>query len=59
MDYPRIVFVRCRKYKLKMNPSCSFGVPFEKFLGFTIHKKGIDLDPVNPNAIQDTEPPNT
>ena len=49
----RRVFDRCRKYKLRMNPlKCAFGVSAEKFLGFIVHRKGIDLDPTKVKAIQ-------
>lgn len=42
------VFIRCRQYKLWMNPLIyGFGVHFEKFLGFIIQRKRIDLDPAN------------
>ena len=41
------VFERCRAYKLRMNPlKCMFGVASGKFLGFVVHHKGIDVDPV-------------
>ena len=44
----RKVFYRCRLYKLKMNPlKCAFGVSVGKFLGFLVHNRGIDVDPVN------------
>ena len=40
------VFERCRAFKLRMNPlKCAFGVSFEKFLGFVVHNRGIDVDP--------------
>lgn len=31
---------------------CASDVYFNKFLGFTVHRKGIDLDPAKANAIQ-------
>lgn len=35
-----------------MNPSeVCFGVSFRKFLRFTVHKKGINLDPTKAKAI--------
>jgi hypothetical protein len=36
---------RMRRYGLKMNPlKCEFGVSISKFLGFIIHKHGIEID---------------
>lgn len=37
-----------------MNPlKCAFGVSSDKFLGFTIQRKGTNIDPTKPKAIQD------
>ena len=34
------------QYELKKNSlKCAFGVSAEKFLGFIIHEKGIEIDP--------------
>ena len=42
----RKIFERCRLYKLKMNTlKCAFGVTTNKFLGFLVHQRGIDIDP--------------
>jgi len=50
------VFERCRTFKLRMNPlKCAFGVSSEKFLGFLVHSRGIDVDP----AIATMKPPAT
>lgn len=39
------VFTKCRQYNLRRNPlKFAFDVSLEKFLGFIIHKKGIDLN---------------
>ena len=36
-----------------MNPlKCAFGVASGKFLGFVVHRKGIDVDPAKAQAIQ-------
>ena len=52
------VFDRCRKYRLRMNPlKCAFGVSAGKFLGFVVHRKGIDLDPAKVKAIQSMPSP--
>ena len=49
------VFERCRAYKLRMNPlKCMFGGASRKFLGFVVHRKGIDVDLVKVQAIQST-----
>lgn len=41
-----------------MNPfKCAFSSSLGKFLGFTLHGKGINLDSAKANAIQDMEPP--
>jgi hypothetical protein len=54
------VFKRCRLYKLKMNPlKCAFGVSAGKFLGFLVHQRGIDVDPVRASAIATMKPPTT
>jgi len=50
------VFERCKAFKLRMDPlKCAFGVSFEKFLGFVVHSRGIDVDP----AIATMRPPAT
>ena len=37
------VFERCRANKMKMNPlKCAFGVSAGKFLGFVVHRNGIE-----------------
>jgi hypothetical protein len=42
----RLAFEKMRRYKLQMNPlKCAFGVSAEKFLGFIVHEKGIEIDP--------------
>ena len=47
-----LVFERCRKYKLHMNPmKCAFGVSAGKFLGFLIHHRGISVDPAKATTI--------
>jgi hypothetical protein len=54
------VFERCQLYKLKMNPiKCAFGVSAGKFLGFLVHQRGIDVDPVRAFAIATMKPPTT
>ena len=52
------VFERCRAFKLRMNPlKCAFGVSSGKFLGFLVHRKGIDVDPAKTTTIATMRPP--
>ena len=56
----RKLFKRLRKFQLKLNPAqCTFGVRFEKLLGFVVSKKGIEIDLDKVRAIQDLPPPRT
>ena len=58
LDHLRAIFVRCRKYKLKMNPmKCAFGVSAGRFLGFKVHKGGISADEEKIRAIQEIKTP--
>ena len=53
----RKVFERCRVFKLRMNPlKCAFGVSSGKFLGFLVHSRGIDVDPVKATTIATMRP---
>jgi hypothetical protein len=48
------------KYQMKLNPSkCSFGVHFDKFLGFMVSQRGIEANPDKIKAILDMLPPKT
>ncbi|KAL0306900.1 UNVERIFIED_CONTAM: hypothetical protein Sradi_6107300 [Sesamum radiatum] len=48
----RKVFERLRRYQLKMNPSkCAFGVTSEKFLGFIVRQRGIEIEQAKIDAI--------
>lgn len=38
---------------------CVFGLSLGKYLAFTVHMKGIDLDLAKAKAILDMEPPTT
>uniref|UniRef100_A0A2N9I4L9 Integrase catalytic domain-containing protein n=1 Tax=Fagus sylvatica TaxID=28930 RepID=A0A2N9I4L9_FAGSY len=43
-----------------MNPlKCAFGVSAGKFLGFLVHRRGIDVDPARSSAIATMKPPTT
>ncbi|KAL0440126.1 UNVERIFIED_CONTAM: Transposon Tf2-12 polyprotein [Sesamum latifolium] len=48
----RKVFEHLRRYQLKMNPSkCSFGVTSEKFLGFIVRQRVIEIEQAKIDAI--------
>ena len=54
------VFLRCRKYKIFLNPlKCIFCVPAGRLLGFIISHKGITVDPLKVQAILDLPIPQT
>ena len=56
----RKLFERLRKYELKLNPAkCSFGVKFEKLLGFMVSNRGIEVDHDKVRAIQSIPSPKT
>lgn len=56
----RKVFKLCRLFKLRMTPlKCAFGVFARKFLGFLVHSRGIDVDPVKATAIVTMKLPST
>ncbi|XP_058208205.1 uncharacterized protein LOC131321220 [Rhododendron vialii] len=58
VDYLRQVLMRMRQYKLKMNAmKCAFGVTAGNFLGFLVHKKGIEVDKDKAKAIIEAQPP--
>jgi len=60
LDHLRKSFERMRKYGLKMNPlKCAFGVSAGDFLGFVVHKKGIEINESKIKAILDTKPPSS
>src|ERR1044072_772339 len=53
-------FERMQKYGLKMNPlKCAFCVQAGDFLGFVVHKKGIEVNQSKTKAIMDVKPPST
>ena len=52
------LFKRIKEYRLRLNPyKCTFGVTFEKLLGFLVSDKGIEVDPSKIKAILDMPPP--
>ena len=47
-----------RKHKLRLNTSkCSFGVGLDKFLGYMVTHRGIEVNPDQIKAINDLKPP--
>jgi hypothetical protein len=47
-----------RKHGLEMNPNkCAFGVSARQFLGFMIHKRGIEVGQKSIKAIDEAVPP--
>jgi hypothetical protein len=60
LDHLRRSFERMRQYGLKMNPlKCAFGVCASDFLGFVVHKKGIEINQNKTKAIMETKAPST
>ena len=54
----RLALEMMHQYELKKNSlKCVFGVSAEKFLGFIIHEKGIDIDPKRIEAMKKVEAP--
>lgn len=60
LEHLRRSFERMRQYGLKMNPlKCAFGVCAGDFLGFVVHKKGIEINQNKTKAIIVTKAPST
>src|SRR3954469_19189514 len=60
LDHLSQSFERMRKHGLKMNPlKCAFFVQAVDFLGFVVHKKGIEINQNKIKAIMETKPPST
>jgi len=60
LEHLRLSFERMRKYGLEINPlKCVFGVCACDFLGFVVHKKGIEINQNKTKAILETKPPLT
>ena len=54
----RIIFEILRNYKLRLNASkCSFGVGSGKFLGYMVTHRGIEVNPDQIKAINNTQSP--
>jgi hypothetical protein len=60
LDHLETVFTRCRKFNMRMNPlKCAFGVASGKFLGFLVHRHGIEADDVKIKSIAEMPPPHS
>jgi len=58
LNHLRQSFERMRQYGLKKNPlKCAFGVCAGDFLGFVVHKKGIEINQNKTKAIMETKAP--
>lgn len=56
----RVVFDRCQKYMIHLNPhKCIFCVVFGILLGFIVSKYGIMVDPLKVKEIIQFPPPTT
>lgn len=52
------VFHLLRRYDMKLNPSeCAFGVSAEKFLGFMVTQRGIEVNPDQIKVVMNTLAP--
>ena len=62
-DHPahlRMVFERCRFYKIRLNPNkCVFTVTSGRLLGFIVSNEGIRVDPFKVEAIVRLPPPSS
>ena len=49
-----------REYIMKLNPAkCAFGVLAEKFLGFIVNNRGIEVNPDKIKVVLDMSPPSS
>jgi hypothetical protein len=54
----RAIFLRCRFYRIRLNPhKCIFAVESGRLLGFIVSKDGIRVDPLKIKAILALPPP--
>jgi hypothetical protein len=58
IDYLCAIFLRCRFYRIHLNPhKCIFAIEFGRLLGFIVSKDGIGVDPLNIKTILALPPP--
>ena len=54
------VFQILREYNMKLNPAkCAFGVSAEKFLGFIVNNRGIEVNPNKIKVVLNMPPPSS
>ena len=57
-DHLRLIFERCRYYKIHLNPhKCVFCVESGRLIGFIVSSRGIQVDPLKVEAIVNLPPP--
>jgi hypothetical protein len=63
IDHPmhlRAIFLRCRFYRILLNPhKCVFCVESGRLLGFIVSRHGIQVDPIKVEAILNLPPPSS
>jgi hypothetical protein len=63
VDHPkhlRAIFLRCRFYRIRLNPhKCVFCVESGRLLGFIVSRHGIRVDPIKVEAILNLPPPSS
>jgi hypothetical protein len=63
IDHPmhlRAIFIRCRFYRIRLNPhKCVFCVESGRLLGFIVSRHGIRVDPIKVEAILNLPPPSS
>ena len=60
LDHLRLIFERCRYYKISLNPhKCMFCVDSRRFLGFIVSNRGIQVDPLKVEAIVNMPSPHS
>jgi hypothetical protein len=58
IDHLRAIFLRCRFYRIRLNPhKCIFTVKSDQLLDFIVSKDGIRVDPLKIKAILALPPP--
>ena len=59
-DHLRLIFERCRHYKICLNPhKCVLCVKLGIFLRFIVSSRGIQVDPLKVEAIVNLPPPHS
>ena len=59
-DHLRLIFERCKYYKIFLNPhKCVFCVESRRLLKFIVSNRGIQVDPLKVEAIVNLPPPHS